>query len=78
MVYISIPGGTPLSSYTKKDGNFLITLTNARTANLQNYIEIQEGQQFDIKAEAGPQGSVIKPAVVNTQTALEDIILGKQ
>lgn len=78
LVYINIPGATPLSSYTKESGNFLITLTNARTANLQNYIEIEEGRQFNIKVEAGPQGSVIKPAVVNTQTALEDIILGKQ
>ena len=38
LVYLTVAGGTPLSSYTRADGNWLITLNNARKVDLSTYI----------------------------------------
>ncbi|NMC35540.1 hypothetical protein GYA49_00685 [Candidatus Beckwithbacteria bacterium] len=39
IVYVTIPGVTPLSTQVKKDGSWLISLANARTTKLTEYAQ---------------------------------------
>lgn len=57
IVYVKIGTGSLLSSYTREDGNFLVTLNNARGRDLTEYISVLEGDTVEIEVNAGAEGS---------------------
>lgn len=89
IVYARVGQGSLLSGYIRKDGNFLITLNNARTANLNDYINISEsdlinlsvttgdGQETKKSIKAGQRSSQIKleleGGIVNTSSKQQDM-----
>lgn len=55
IVYLKLRTGEQLSSYIRDKGNFLITLNNARTDNLTNYLDPKVGETMEVNviSEAG-------------------------
>lgn len=51
IVYLNIPGATTLSTYSK-EGNWLITLNNARMKDLSTFYTLQEGDKIQISVTA--------------------------
>lgn len=67
LVYVAI-GGTLLSTTTSKNGSWVIQLSNARSLDLSNYLEIDEKTTLlEISANAGPEG--VSQAKVYPQSA---------
>lgn len=56
LIYLDLSGGSPLSSYTREDGNWLITLNNARIKDLSNYITVTANDQVNLVVESGDGG----------------------
>ncbi|OGY09091.1 MAG: hypothetical protein A2782_00005 [Candidatus Blackburnbacteria bacterium RIFCSPHIGHO2_01_FULL_43_15b] len=77
LVYLTVQGGSPLSSYTREDGNWLITLNNARTDNLSSYIVYKPaGDTVDFYVQAGKAGSARATADTNNVRPIPNIKLG--
>ncbi|RJP47578.1 MAG: hypothetical protein C4584_00300 [Armatimonadetes bacterium] len=77
LVYLTVAGGTPLSSYTREDGNWLITLNNARKADLLTYITYKSsGDKIDIYVQAAGDGIARVAADTKNDAPVPDIILG--
>lgn len=78
IVYLKIAGGEKLSSYTRENGNFLITLNNARTEDLSNYLEPKAGDNLEITI-VSENGQVSKTEKYTAENKpLSDIILNSQ
>ena len=76
LVYLTIAGGTPLSSYIREDGNWLITLNNARTADLLKYVSYkQAGDEIVIFVQA-PEGTAQATTDTKNHTPVPNITLG--
>lgn len=56
LVYVSVAGGTPLSTTTSPDGSWLIPISMSRTQTLDSYIEIAQTTLVEISVQAGPSG----------------------
>lgn len=74
LVYAQIQGSA-LSSYTRDQGNFLITLNNARTKDLSDYLTIQSTDSISVSVTAGVEGTVQIQAKIGDQNAFSKIIL---
>lgn len=57
LIYLQPENGTVLSSYTREKGNFLITLTNARTSNLTSYLTFEGNKKMKLIAQAAAEGT---------------------
>ncbi|MBI2268365.1 MAG: fibronectin type III domain-containing protein [Candidatus Blackburnbacteria bacterium] len=77
LVYLTAAGGTPLSSYTRETGNWLITLNNARTADLSRYVQIKENSLINISVQAGKDGIASGTTDTSNRAPIPDITLGK-
>lgn len=53
LVYALIGEATPLSTYVRSDGNWLITLNNARTKDLQQYLIIKSEDKINLQVTSG-------------------------
>ncbi|MBI4029453.1 MAG: fibronectin type III domain-containing protein [Candidatus Blackburnbacteria bacterium] len=77
LVYLTVQGGSPLSSYTRSDGNWLITLNNARIADLSTYIVYKSiGNAVDFYAQAGTAGTARATADTNNVRPMPNVMLG--
>ncbi|MDO8452880.1 MAG: fibronectin type III domain-containing protein [bacterium] len=77
LVYLTIAGGTPLSSYTRADGNWLITLNNARTSGLSTYIKYKpQGDTVDFFVNANG-GTTKASADTNNVRPMQTVKLGQ-
>ncbi|MDO8638167.1 MAG: fibronectin type III domain-containing protein [Candidatus Daviesbacteria bacterium] len=74
IIYSQIVDGTLLSSYSRDDGNFLITLNNARTNDLLNYLKIKDSDQIDLTVKDG-EGATKKQVPASERTSTVNIIL---
>lgn len=78
LVYLTIAGGTPLSSYIRADGNYLVTLNNARVADLSTYIKYKaEGDEAQIFVQAVLEGTAKASTDTNNDSPVPAIALGK-
>lgn len=78
LVYLTVAGGTPLSSYTRDDGNWLITLNNARRSDLTTYITYKEtGDEIALFVQAGLVGTARAATDTNNDAPVPTITLGK-
>lgn len=60
VVYLSASGNQLLSSYTRNNGNWLITLNTARTQDLNSYFDPLPGTQLNITISSGTNEPVSK------------------
>lgn len=65
LIYLQIPGGTLLSSYIREQGNWLVTLNNARTSDLANYANINPADTVDLTIQTGEESLTYKTIVSN-------------
>jgi hypothetical protein len=56
LVYVTVNKGNILSSYTRESGNWLITLNNMRTPDMQQFLDISSKDMLDVVVDAGPEG----------------------
>lgn len=75
LVLIAFGEGTLLSTYTRTDGNWLVTLNNARTKNLDDYLLSQKGDPLVVYIDTGPEGSVKVDTKIGDEAALNNLIL---
>lgn len=77
LVYLTVDGGTLLSSYTRVDGNWLITLNNARTKDLSTYIAYKPtGDSVDFFVNANG-GTTKATADTNNIRPMQTVKLGQ-
>lgn len=77
VVYVIIGEGTLLSSYTRADGNWLVTLNNARTKDLSTYLNPQEGDQLTVTIQAGLEGFISQITTLAQKSKISSLILNK-
>lgn len=76
IVYLKLPYSTTLSTYTKDDGNWLITVTNARTADLSSHINVKNGDMAEVWLDDGiERGTKNKKIKISSSEELNDLIL---
>lgn len=78
IVYLTLPGGIPLSTLVKSSGNWLIALNNARTADLSGFIKLTGTEKIDIFVQAGSEGTARAVARVISDSPISQIVLGKR
>lgn len=71
IIYSIISGSTLLSSYTREDGNFLITLNNARTSDLSFYITVKDSDAVDFKIKTAGEAMEAKVSAESRKTAVQ-------
>ncbi len=62
LIYLTTEGGTPLSTFTR-EGNWLITVNNARSKDLSVYIFYKKGDNIKIQAVSGEGSSLISTEI---------------
>lgn len=78
IVYLKLSNSTILSTSTGDDGNYLITVTNARNTDLSFYINAKDGDSAQIWVEAGESGNLQNTQIkISNTKALPDLILGE-
>lgn len=85
LVYLETQDGSLLSSYTRSDGNWLITLNNARTKDLSNYLVVKDsdpvsltveswaGDQVEVKGQAGDGSAFARIVLSNSSPKVRDL-----
>ncbi|MBI2329900.1 fibronectin type III domain-containing protein [Candidatus Daviesbacteria bacterium] len=74
LVYLQLPGGSLLSSYTRDQGNWLITLNNARTKDLADYITVSDEDVVSVLVSG--EGKAEVQGKVSDKDAFSQITLG--
>ena len=78
LVYLTLEGGTPLSTYTREAGNWLITLNNARTADLSRFIKYSgTGVRMSIYVQAADKGIAQASADTQNDSPVPNIKIGQ-
>ncbi len=78
IVYLTVADSTPLSATVNRDGNWLITLNNARTTDLTRYVTYQiEGSLEDIFVQGAGFGVARATADTNNDSPIPTMTLGK-
>lgn len=75
LIYLTSPNGTLLSSFTRDEGNWLITLDNARTKDLARYLTFKDGDSVTINIEAVIEGSLKKDVILGQRDQALELIL---
>lgn len=75
LVYLEINGGSLLSSYVRENGNWLITLNNARIKDLSDYISVDEAGLMNLEVKAGGEAKINLSARVKEKEAFSKIVL---
>ncbi len=77
IIYLKLPGSTTLSTYITEDGNWLITVSNAKTADLSSYVNVKDGDMAEIWAD-GAKGSLKNTQIkINSNESLDDLTLSE-
>lgn len=74
IIYSQIGDGTLLSSFVRDNGNFLITLNNARTKDLLNYLNVKDDDQIDLTVTNG-ENNIQKQVTASGRNSAVSIIL---
>lgn len=77
VVYVEIGEGTFLSSYTRADGNWLVTLNNARIKDLSTYLNPQEGDQLTVTIQTGLEGFISQGTTLAQKSKISSLTLNK-
>ena len=77
LVYVEIGEGTLLSSYTRQDGNWLVTLNNARTKDLSTYLTPQDQDRLSLLIQASAEGILSKTTTLANKNQLSSLTLNK-
>lgn len=76
LVYLKFGNNSLLSSYTRSNGNWLITLNNARTADLKDYAKVNAGDEAEVIVSVGADGYVDKKFKIGDKKAVSKLTLG--
>lgn len=76
IVYVGIPGSTPLSALVQQKGSFAIPLSTARTVGLDSYVSLDPTTTIEILAQSGRGEESRIRAKLSQAQPLADIILG--
>lgn len=76
IVYVGIPGSTPLSALVQQKGSFAIPLSTARTLSLDNYVSIDPDTTIEMLAQSGRGEESRIRAKLSQAQPLADIVLG--
>lgn len=74
LVYLQINNGSRLSGYTR-EGRWLITLNNARTKDLLDYISVEETDLINLEIKSGLEFRTKVSARVKEKEAFSKIVL---
>lgn len=75
LVYLENGNGSLLSNYTKDDGNYLITLNNARTKDSTKYITVKSTDSVTVSVNAGQDGAASAQAKISEREVFSKINL---
>lgn len=76
IVYVGIPGSTPLSALIQQKGSFAIPLSTARTLNLASYVSIDPDTTIEMLVQSGRGEESRIRAKLSQAQPLADIVLG--
>ena len=77
LLYITVGGSSPLSSTTSQNGSWVISISSARTSDLNSFVTIDDATTLlEISVNAGPEG--VSTAQIYPQSAkpVPSMILG--
>jgi len=77
IVYFSPFGGSPVSTYVKANGNFLLPVNNIRTTDLKSYLFLKQNDPETIFVEGGKDGVATVSCLVGKDKPVPNITLGK-
>ncbi len=78
LVYLTVGGGSPLSTITSESGSWVIPIFSARTQDLANYVPINETSTLlEISVNAGPDGVASAQIYPQSARPVPSIILGQ-
>lgn len=59
LIYLTTPGGSPLSAYVKQDGSWSIPLAQLRTQDLSSSVELESDTNLQVQIVAPGSGEVL-------------------
>lgn len=77
LVYVSIGGVNPLSTIASENGSWLISLSQARLANLSDYYDPNKNDLIEIFIQAGPLGTSSAQIYPVSARPVPPLILGQ-
>jgi hypothetical protein len=78
LVYVTAGGGTPLSTLSSEEGNWVVAVSNTRTQDLSGYVEIDESRTLvEISVQAGAQGTASALIYPASAKPAPPIVLGQ-
>lgn len=77
IVYLNLDRASPLSTLVKSSGSWLITINNARTTDLADYIKITGSEKLTIFVQAGGEDTAQATTTVANDSPVPQITLGK-
>jgi hypothetical protein len=78
LVYVSAGGGTSLSTITSQEGNWVVSVSNARTQDLASFVEIDESRTLaEIFVQAGEKGTASALIYPASAKPAPPIVLGQ-
>ncbi len=78
VVYVNVANGAPLSALAKTNGNWALSLSTARTADLASYLTYDtQATMVNILAQGGKQGTAPAITTTSNDSPVPDIALGK-
>jgi hypothetical protein len=75
IVYVGIPGSTPLSALVQQKGSFAIPLSTARTLTLDSYVSIDPSTTIEMLVQSGRGEESRVRAKLSQAQPLPDIVL---
>ena len=78
LVYVQIPGAVLQSTLSKSGGSWVIPLSTARTASLEQYVEYDPvSEKIDVSVNAGPSGTASAVVSTGNDSPVPTMVLGK-
>jgi hypothetical protein len=78
LVYLTVGGGSPLSTTTSQNGSWVATISSSRTQDLSSYTPINEANTLiEISVTAGPDGVATAQIYPQSAKPTPSIILGQ-
>ena len=77
IVYAQLPGATPLSALVQDNGNWVISLSTARTSDLSSYVSYDDSTSLELLVQGGSGGTATAQVTTNNDSPVPTITLGK-
>ena len=78
LVYVTAGGGTSLSTLTSQEGNWVVAVSNARTQDLEAFVDIDESRTLaEISVQAGSRGTASALIYPASAKPAPPIVLGQ-